>query len=89
MRYDFCPLCADDYPADLVIDGTCYMCREALSCAEARALDAPDADSAAELAVHYDDTRIDFAEYATGDHTAIVECDLYAYETATEARGEL
>ena len=57
---------------------------------EARALDAPDDDAARELAAHYDDTRIDIAEYACdGEHTAVVECDLYAYETATEARGEL
>jgi len=90
MRYDFCPLCADDYPADLVVDGTCYMCREALACDAQRQLDAPDADSAAELAAHYDATRLDYAEYACdGEHTPIVECDLYAYETATEARGEL
>ena len=85
-----CILCLDDYPADLVIAGHCYLCREALSCAEARALDAPDDDAARELAAHYDDTRIDGAEYACdGEHTPIVECDLYAYETATEARGEL
>ena len=85
-----CTLCLDDYPADLVIEGHCYLCREALSCAEARALDAPDDDAARELAAHYDATRLDYAEYACdGEHTPIVECDLYAYETATEARGEL
>lgn len=89
MRYAFCPLCADDYPADLVIDGTCYLCREALSCAEARALDAPDDDTVAELAAHYDDTRAEPWEYAPGDCTPIAEVDVYAYETATEARGEL
>ena len=38
----------------------------------------------------YASARIDLAEYACdGEHTPIVECDLYAYETATEARGEL
>ena len=90
MDTRFCTLCLDDYPADLVIEGHCYLCREALSCAEARAIDAPDADSAAELAAHYDATRLDYAEYACdGEHTPIVECDLYAYETATEALGEL
>jgi hypothetical protein len=30
MRFDFCTLCHDDYPADLVVAGTCYLCREAL-----------------------------------------------------------
>ena len=90
MDFRHCLLCCDDYPADLVVLGHCYLCREALSCAEARALDAPDDDAARELAAHYDDTRIDIAEYACdGEHTPIVECDLYAYETATEARGEL
>ena len=90
MDTRFCTLCLDDYPADLVIEGHCYLCREALSCAEARALDAPDDGAAPELAAHYDDTPIDNAEYACdGEHTPIVECDLYAYETATEARGEL
>ena len=29
------------------------------------------------------------AEYAPGDHTAIAEVDVYAYETGCEARGEL
>lgn len=84
-----CTLCLDDYPADLVIDGTCYLCREALSCAEARALEAPDDDTVAELAMHYDDTRGEPWEYAPGDCTPIAEVDVYAYETATEARGEL
>ena len=32
----------------------------------------------AELAAHYDDERIDLAEYAPGDHTAIAEVDVYA-----------
>jgi hypothetical protein len=90
MDFRHCLLCCDDYPADLVVLGHCYLCREALSCAEARALDAPDDDAARELAAHYDATRLDYAEYACdGEHTPIVECDLYAYETATEARGEL
>lgn len=85
-----CTLCLDDYPADLVVADHCYLCREALSCAEARALDAPDAETVAELAAHYDDTRIDLAEYACdGEHTPVVECDLYAYEMACESRGEL
>ena len=84
-----CTLCLDDYPADLIVGGTCYLCREALSCAEARALEAPDDDTARELAAHYDDTRAEPWEYAPGDHTAIAEVDVYAYETATEARGEL
>ena len=89
MDYRHCTLCADDYPVDLVVAGHCYLCREALSCAEARALDAPDDDTARELAAHYDDTREEPWEYAPGDHTAIAEVDVYAYETATEARGEL
>ena len=84
-----CTLCLDDYPADLVIDGTCYLCREALSCAEARALEAPDDDTVAELAMHYDDTRGEPWEYAPGDCTPIAEVDVYAYETGCEARGEL
>lgn len=86
---NLCTLCHDDYPADLVVDGTCYLCREALSCAEARALDAPDDDTARELAAHYDDTRGEPWEYAPGDCTPVAEVDVYAYETATEARGEL
>lgn len=89
MDYRHCNLCHDDYPSDLVVAGHCYLCREALSCAEARALDAPDDDTVAELAAHYDDERIDLAEYAPGDHTAIAEVDVYAYETGCEARGEL
>ena len=85
-----CLLCLDDYPADLIVCGTCYQCREALACRAARVLDAPDADSAAELAAHYDDSRVDLAEYACdGEHTQVVECDLYAYEMACESRGEL
>lgn len=90
MDTRFCTLCLDDYPADLVIEGHCYLCREALSCAEARALDAPDADSAAELAAHYDDSRVDLAEYACdGEHTQVVEVELHAHEMACESRGEL
>lgn len=89
MDYRHCTLCLDDYPADLVVSGHCYLCREALACDAQRQLDPPDADSSAELAAHYDDTRIDLAEYAPGDCTPVVECDLYAYETACEARGEL
>ena len=90
MDFRHCLLCCDDYPADLVIAGHCYLCREALSCTEARAIDAPDDDASRELSAHYDATRLDYAEYACdGEHTPIVECDLYAYETATEARGEL
>ena len=89
MRHDFCTLCHDAYPADLVVAGHCYLCREALSCADARALDAPDEDTARELSAHYDDTRIDLAEYAPGDCTPIAEVDVYAYETGCEARGEL
>lgn len=84
-----CTLCCDDYPADLIVGGTCYQCREALACHAARVLDAPDADSAAELAAHYDDSRVDLAEYAHGDYTPVVECDLYAYEMSCESRGEL
>jgi hypothetical protein len=52
-------------------------------------LDAPDDDTARELAAHYDDTRGEPWEYAPGDCTPIAEVDVYAYETATEARGEL
>ena len=90
MDFRHCLLCCDDYPADLVVLGHCLLCREALSCAEARALDAPDDDAARELAAHYDATRLDYAEYACdGEHTAVVECDIYAYETACEARSEL
>ena len=84
-----CCLCCDDYPADLIVGGTCYLCREALSCHAARVLEPPDAESAWELAEHYDATRVDLSEYAPGDHTPIEEVDVYAYETATEARGEL
>ena len=89
MDFRHCLLCCDDYPADLVIAGHCYLCREALSCAEARALDAPDDDTARELAAHYDDTRAEPWEYAPGDCTPIAEVDVYAYETGCEARGEL
>lgn len=77
MRFDFCTLCDHTYPEHLVTEGVCYQCHEAHD-ARVMVLDAPD-----------DDERIDLAEYAPGDHTAIAEVDVYAYETGCEARGEL
>jgi hypothetical protein len=84
MTMTLCILCLDDYPADLVVAGTCYLCREALD-PPALVLDPPDAEAAWELAAHYDATRVDPAEYAC---TPVVEVDVYAYETGCEARGE-
>ena len=88
MRFDFCTLCDHTYPEHLVTEGVCYQCHEAHD-SRVMVLDAPDDDAARELSAHYDDTRIDLAEYAPGDHTAIAEVDVYAYETGCEARGEL
>ena len=88
MRFDFCTLCDHTYPEHLVTEGVCYQCHEAHD-ARVMVLDAPDDDTARELAAHYDDTRAEPWEYAPGDHTAIAEVDVYAYETGCEARGEL
>ena len=30
MRFAACTLCDGDYPADLVVRGECYLCRDAL-----------------------------------------------------------
>lgn len=71
MDFRHCTLCHDDYAVDLVIAGTCYLCREALDpYAE------PDETATAELCAHYDDTRVDMAEVTVDVEPSRADLDL-------------
>ena len=66
-----CTLCLDDYPSDLVLDSTCYICREALD-----PYVEPDETATAELCAHYDDTRVDLAEVTVDVEPSRADLDL-------------